>query len=293
MGIGACLKKGFGVARQVRSAAWILLLVNLGIAALAAFPIYRGMLRFTGMRVFSCELEGAFPIEWLPDFYLNSPGSIDRYAFFIVIFGLLSIPVNSILAGGVLAQFRRAEEDFRLGNFCHDTWCNAWRLIRLMIVALILYWIIFRVLHQGLGGLIARWTEELSSDRAAFWLQFMVSLLVLVGLLAVNLAVDFARIKLVMDENTSALGSFVGACGFCLRRLAGSLVVYAVPSLCGLALLALYRWAVPWNELGAPWTIALLFIGQQVIMFGRYWFRVATWASEWSYYVGSRRTETA
>ena len=35
--------------------------------------------------------------------------------------------------------------------------------------------------------------------------------------------------------------------------------------------------------------VALLFIGQQLVMFGRYWFRVAGWASAWSSYSGSRQ----
>ena len=34
--------------------------------------------------------------------------------------------------------------------------------------------------------------------------------------------------------------------------------------------------------------LALLFIGQQLVMFGRYWFRVATWASEWSFFASTR-----
>jgi hypothetical protein len=58
---------------------------------------------------------------------------------------------------------------------------------------------------------------------------------------------------------------------------------------------------VPWSLINAPvaeagWTqyrgpllVALLFLVQQVVIFGRYWFRVATWASEWSYYSGSKQ----
>jgi hypothetical protein len=36
-----------------------------------------------------------------------------------------------------------------------------------------------------------------------------------------------------------------------------------------------------------PLVLALLFIVQQAVMFGRYWFRVATWGGEWSYLSGS------
>ena len=92
------------------------------------------------------------------------------------------------------------------------------------------------------------------------------------------------------------IAAFLSSLGFSLRRLRKALTVYAIPALLGLALLAIYRLVVPWEfintSLGAsggwpyrePLVLALLFIGQQVVMLGRYWFRVATWASEWSYY---------
>jgi hypothetical protein len=104
----------------------------------------------------------------------------------------------------------------------------------------------------------------------------------------------------VMEDGASAVEAFLACLGFALRRLRRAVVVYAVPSLCGFALLGVYRVITPWSVINArigsaaggrwvePLTLALLFVGQQAIVFGRYWFRVATWASEWSYYAGSR-----
>jgi hypothetical protein len=39
---------------------------------------------------------------------------------------------------------------------------------------------------------------------------------------------------------------------------------------------------------GTLLVLGLLFFGQQLVMFGRYWFRVATWGSEWSFFAGTR-----
>jgi hypothetical protein len=113
--------------------------------------------------------------------------------------------------------------------------------------------------------------------------------------------VDYARVKLIMEDGSSAAGAFLCSLGFCLKRFRRAATVYALPALCGLVLLGLYRLVIPWSLINAPvaeagWTqyrgpilVALLFIGQQVVMFGRYWFRVATWASEWAYYSGSQQ----
>jgi hypothetical protein len=296
----AALKQGFSLVRRDRGPVWVLFLANLGLAALAALPIYRGILQFTGHSLMSQELLRGLPTDWLTDFSLNSPGSLTRYAAVIALVGLLSIPVNTILAGGVIGRLRRLEVPFSLGDFSRDTCRYAWRLIRLMILGLICYWIVFRLLNQSLGNLLDRWTYDWQSDRADFWVRLGAAVLLVLGLGFVNLIVDYARVRLIMEDGSSAAGAFLWSLGFCLMRFRRAATVYALPALCGLALLGLYRLVIPWSLINAPvaetgWTqyrgpilVALLFIVQQVVMFGRYWFRVATWASEWAYYSGSK-----
>jgi hypothetical protein len=297
---GAALKQGFRLARRSRAAVWILFLTNLGLAALAALPIYRGILRFTGYSLMSQELVRGLAADWLTDFAINNPGALERYAAVITLVALLAIPVNAVLAGGVLCRLRDPEAGFSLGGFFRDTARYAWRLIRLMILGLICYWIVLRLLNQGLSSHIGEWTHDWQSDRAVFWLQLGVSILVLLGLGFVNLILDYARLKLVMEDGSSAACAFFSSLGFCLARFRRAVTVYILPTLCGLALLGLYRLVVPWSVINAPvsegtWAqfrgpllVALLFLGQQVVIFGRFWFRVATWASEWSYYAGTR-----
>lgn len=70
---GSAIKQGFSLAMRVRSVVWILLIVNLGLAALAGLPIYRGILRFTGFSLMSQTLSSSLSIDWLTDFAVNSP----------------------------------------------------------------------------------------------------------------------------------------------------------------------------------------------------------------------------
>lgn len=298
---GAALKQGFRLARKIRSAVWVLFFVNLGLAALAAAPIYRGILGFTGHSLMSRELARGLPMDWLTDFAFNSAGSFERYAEIIAIIGLVTIPVNAVLAGGVLARLRDPEQSFSLGGFFRDATRYAWRLLRLMFIGLICYWLLFRLLNQGLGNLIDARTGDWQSDRSVFWVQLGAGVLLLLCLGFVNLVVDYARVKLVREDGSSAAWAFLASLGFCLRRLPSAVTVYIVPTLAGVVLLGLYWLVVPWSAINTtggegawglhrePLVVALLFIGQQIVMFGRYWFRVAAWAGEWSYYSGTRR----
>jgi len=300
MSPGSALKQGFRMAMRARPAVWVLLLVNLGLAALAGLPIYRGILRFTGYSLMSQKLASGLTYDWLTDFLVNSPSSLDRYASLIALVGMLSIPVNALLAGGVLGRFRNPDLPFSLAGFFRDVGRYAWRLIRLMILGLICYWIVFLVFNRGLMRLIADHTYDWQDDRAVFVLRLGAGLLCLTGLAFVNLVMDYARVKLVMEDISSAAEAFLVSLGFSLGRLRKAVTVYALPTLAGLALLGLYGLVVPqslinasaadgaWAQYREPLVVALLFLVQQLVMFGRFWFRVATWASEWSYYVGSR-----
>jgi len=299
MSVGSSVRQGLSITRRTRSAVGILFLANLAIAALAAFPIYRGIQRFTGHSLTGRELARGFSVDWLTDFAFNSPGSFDRYATVIICMGFVSLALNSILAGGVLTRFKAPDLEYSLGDSFRDTGHYAWRLLRLLLIGLICYWIVFKLLNEKLGQLVDHWADNWADDRPVFWAHLAVSLLVVLGLAFVNLVMDYARVRLVLEEGTGAIQAFLASLGFSLGRLKGAIGVYIVPSSVGLALLGVYRLLFPWGFVNATigggphirelLALASLFVVQQAVMFGRYWFRVATWASEWSYYSSTRR----
>jgi len=298
MSVGSSIRQGLSITRRSGSAVGILFLANLATAALAAFPIWRGIQLFTGSSLMGRELARGFSVDWLTDFAMNSQGSFGRYGMLIVWMGFLSLALNSILAGGVLTRFKAPDLKYSLGDFFRHTGRYAWRLLRLLVIGLICYWIVFKLLNEKLGQWVDQWTDNWADDRAVFGARLAISLLVVLGLGFVNLVMDYARVRLVLEEGTGAIQAFLASLGFSLGRLKAAIGVYIVPSSLGLALLGVYRLLFPWGFINAtiaagsrvhvPLALAGLFVVQQLVMFGRYWFRVATWASEWALYSGAR-----
>jgi hypothetical protein len=298
MSVASSIGKGFSIARRSGWAIWILFLANLVLAALAALPIYLNIQRFTGDSLMGREMARGFSVDWLTDFAFNSTGSFGRYGIVIVLMGMASLVLNSVLAGGVLAHFRAPEQKYCFGDFFRGATHYAWRLLRLLIIGLICYWIVFKLLNEKLGMWVEQRTSNWASDRSAFWAHLAVTVLLLVALGFINLVMDYARVRLVLEEGTGAIQAFLASLGFSLARFRRAVAVYVVPSVCGLLLLAAYVLLFPWSftnaaiasgsHLRVALALAGLFLGQQLVMFWRFWFRVATWASEWSLYVGSR-----
>jgi hypothetical protein len=298
MSVGSSVRRGLSITRRTGAAVWILFLANLAIAALAGYPIYRGIQRFTGHSLMAQEMARGFSVDWLTDFIFTNPGGFDRYATLIVCMGLLSLALNSILAGGVLTRFKAPDLKYSLGDFLRDAGRYAWRFLSLLVIGLICYWIVFKLLNEKLGQAVDHWADNWTDDRSVFCARLAVSLLVVLGLGCVNLVMDYARVRLVLEEGTGAVQAFLASLGFSLGHLRRALGVYVVPSFLGLALLGLYL-LLPWAFINStfaggphirgPLGLAALFVIQQAVMFGRYWFRVATWASEWSYYSSTRQ----
>jgi hypothetical protein len=299
MSVGSSVRQGLSITCRTWSAVWILFLANLAIAALTGYPIYRGIQRFTAHSLMAREMARGFSVDWLTDFTFNNPGSFDRYATVIVCLGFVSMALNSILAGGVLTRFKAPDLKYSLADFLRDTGRYAWRLLSLLIIGLICYWIVFKLLNEKLGQWVDHWAGNWADDRSVFWAHLTVSLLVVLSVGYVNLVMDYARVRIVLEEGTGAIQAFLASLGFSLGRLGRAIGVYVVPSFFGLALLGVYRLVFPWefinttiaggSHIREPLALAGLFVVQQVVMFGRYWFRVATWASEWSYYSSTRQ----
>lgn len=294
------VRQGFRLARRSRSAVWVLFVANMLLAIVAGLPIYHGILQFTSHSLMSRKLLTGFSVNWFTDFSFHHGDAIEHYAQFIMLLGLIALPVNAILAGGVLGRFQRQQERFRLGAFYRDCSRYAWRMLWLMVIALFAYWAVFRFVYAGLGKVVDQRTLYWMNDRSAFVAHLGVALLVLLALAFVNMVIDFAQIRVVFGDGSGFVEAFLASLGFSIGRLHRAVVVYAIPSLCGLALLVVYRLVTPWHMFHLALAdssrssnevllvLALLFIGQQLVMFGRYWFRVATWASEWSLFASTR-----
>ena len=244
------------------------------------------------------EMARGFSVDWLTDFAFNSPGSFDHYATVIISLGIVSLVAELDPGRRSADTLQGAGAKVLVGGLP-----SPYRPLCLAFAALADHWphlLLDRLqaAESEAGPVGGSLDEQWADDRAVFCARLAVSLLVILGLGFVNLVMDYARVRLVLEEGTGAIQAFLASLGFSLARLRKAIGVYVVPSLCGLALLGIYRLVVPWEfvnaAVGGPShtrqisALAALFVVQQLVMFGRYWFRVATWASEWSLYAGTK-----
>jgi hypothetical protein len=191
----------------------------------------------------------------------------------------------SFLSGGIIDRFARARRT-RSHGFFGACGMHVWRLLRLGIVALVVYAFLFGYVHEWVvADGYSRWTRDLTVERSAFAVRLACYALFGALLGACNLIIDYARIRIVVEDRRSALGGLLAGARFVRRHPAGALGLYGLNAVAFLGLVALYSLGT-----GAPrsgWSMWLVLgLGEAYILL-RHYLKLLFYASETVFFQGA------
>lgn len=122
------------------------------------------------------------------------------------------------LQGGIIDRYAR-QRPTRAHGFAAASGVFFFRFARLGAMAGIAYWWLFAYLHQWLfDSRYVALTRGLESERAAFAWRVAAYLAFGVLLVAVNVAADYAKVRMVVEDRRSALGGLAAALRFIVRH---------------------------------------------------------------------------
>jgi len=153
--------------------------------------------------------------------------------------------LQTFLAGGLLAVFRRPRGGWTVRGLVHGCGFYFGRMARLSLVSLAALGLLF-ALNAPLARFVDRVASEAVSERTALVLSLGQKLLLLAALLLVHMVVSHARVLMVRQERLSALLATLSSLGFCLRRFAAAAGQYVVVVASGLALLVVFALVDSW-----------------------------------------------
>jgi hypothetical protein len=149
------------------------------------------------------------------------------------------------LSGGIIDRYARQRPTHAHGFFA-AAGVFFWRFLRLGLIAGVVYGWLFVWVHQWLfGTLYARLTRDVAVERSAFF--WRLALYVLFGALVVvtNLVVDYAKIRLVVEDRRSVMGALAASTGFVVRRGGRVWALYAINTATFLVLIGIWAIVAP------------------------------------------------
>ena len=170
------------------------------------------------------------------------------------------------LAGGIIDRYARDRATRAFGFFGA---CGVlfFRFLRLALVQVVVYGLLFGVLHPRLSAYTAS-----APARLAFYVVF--------GALVAgaNLVFDYAKVRAVIEDRHSMVGALGAALGFVRRHAAAAVTLYVLDVLLFVAAVIAYGVLAPGVGRGALVWVGVAMGGSFLAV--RLWVKLTFWASE-------------
>ncbi len=185
----------------------------------------------------------------------------------------------SFLTGGIIDRLARDRRTRSMGFFA-ACGANVWRILRLGVFALIVYYVLFAWVHPWIFDVAYAWmTRDVTVERTAFMIRGAGYALFGGLLILFNVIFDYARIRIVVEDRRSALGALVAGGRFARRHLSGVCALYSMNAAVFIVAGALYALTAPTvpGEGLALW--GALLVGQ-VYIAARHYVKLLFYASQ-------------
>jgi hypothetical protein len=305
MGAGTAFREGM---RRVNAAPLVLLGMT-GLTLLVAFPLslaLRGMIAaHLGDSLAAGAAAAGTNYDWWQEFLAQASGLGTTFLPSIIGFGAVldnlgglldNLPMAttiaaavsawlvlwSFLSGGIMDRFAR-NRPTRAHGFFAACGTHFWRFVRLGVLALAAYYVLFGFVHGWLlDDAFGRLTRNLTEERLGFLVRLALYAMFGLLLVAVNLVFDYARVRIVVEDRRSAIGAMLAGARF-VRRTPGTFYLYLLNGAAFALLVLGYALVSP----GAPgagfWMWMTLALGQAYIV-ARHYLKLLFYASEIAFF---------
>jgi hypothetical protein len=194
-----------------------------------------------------------------------------------------SLAIWTFLSGGILDRYAR-QRPTRAHGFFSASGYLFFRLARLTAIGGGVYWLLFAYVHPWLFLDVLRdLTRGLGVERTAFLWRLLFYGVFGIVLLTVNLVLDYARIRLVVEDRRSALGALRAAIRFLWQHPLPAVALYALDGAGFVLLLAVWSLASP-GVYGTGLAMWTAFAGGQLYLFARLAIKLHFLASQTAFF---------
>jgi len=231
---------------------------------------------------------------YLDGTYIKSIGSFLSNLFFhfeitpgynsiLVLLGFLYICMSNFLAGGFISMYSR-EYRSSFSEFMMDGAKYFGRFFRLALLALVFYYLFFTLLVDWIDASIPAWTQNSVSEQTPYLFYIIKGILAIFLLSVFSMVFDYARIRIVLDDRTSALLASVAGGRFALRNFLNTYGLYFLLALLGVVLITIYALLEGLIPQDSYWPLVAVFLLQQLYMIARFWLKASFYACQTALY---------
>ncbi|HTY37440.1 MAG TPA: hypothetical protein VMH23_10030 [Bacteroidota bacterium] len=231
------------------------------------------------------QMEGGFiktTAQFLYDFFIRwqlNTGPLSS----LFLMSLLYICVNTFLAGGFVGMYSRS---YRSSFPEFLTECSRYfgKFLRLALVALIVYYLFYALIVDWMNNSIYEWTQSNPSETVPFTYYMVRNVVVVLLMSFLFMVFDYAKVRMVLDDRTSALGAAAAGIRFTIPHIGSTYGLYMLLTAIGIVFALLYAMIERSIPQSSYWPLVFLFMIQQVYMIARFWLKATFYSSQIALY---------
>ena len=210
----------------------------------------------------------------------------------VVGLGVLYALVWALFVGGILDRFSKSEGFFSLSRFFSNGGRFFFRFVRLIVLAGVLYYLIYRF-AEWLFGRIDYWTRDVTVEGTVLIYVLLGTAVVVFLLTLVNMAFDYAKIATFVEDRSSMVLAALRGLLFVLSHPAKAFGLYYGLGILAIVLLGLYAFVAPGAGQSTMTGVVLAFAIGQAYLVAKLVVRLAFYGGQLSLYEGVTRIEAS
>ncbi len=301
--------KGFMTTGKTTKMVLFLFLVNLFFSLILAIPMYHSLKNSLGSSEAGNRMVESFDYIWWEEFRDEAQGlertftpaiigkgailtnleSLIQMQYFsappvLIGFGLLYIILHTFLAGGILSTFNQDEPRFAVKEFLQGASSHFLHFFALILFSWLFLFVINLVIQNVLLPIIDDISSNSYSEIVPFLLMLALSAITFFLLLFIQMVFDYARIKVVLEDENNVLKAAAKAFGFVFKHPFSTFGLFYMIFFLNTAITVIYimvKEIIPQSDI---LTVLGAFVFQQLFIFTLVWIRCLLYASQWELY---------
>ncbi len=239
MGIFKIFGKGIRTAARNSKLTAYLWVINFAFASMIIAPVFLLIRKDFGHSLLGGTLRNP-GFMWLGELaykYQSIPQAITGWFLIpVLLFGFLYIFLN----GGIIGRIAAEGEKANLQNFFGDCGRYFWRFLRVFLLTVVGYILVFGIIFRLIGAAFKPWIESASNELPTIIASNLRTLVFLLIFTVVQMYFDYIKVSLVVRDGKKVMSTALSTLGFIGRRFFKAWFLYLLVGILFIAFTILY-----------------------------------------------------
>jgi len=258
-------------------------LINFVFSLLIVTPVYFLINKDISRSLMADQIVKGIDFLWLGDIIYKYQDFFPALVGWFLIPGVLFLLLYVFLNGGIIGRIVAQEERINLTSFISDCGKYFFRFLRVFLISLVMYVVVFGGIFRGISALFKLWTKNASTEWPLILSSILTFLIQVLLFSIVRMFFDYVRVRLVVEDSKKTIRAtllnlaFIGKRFFRVWSL--YLLVGLIVVIFGVVYLAVYQ---PLPKIGL--LVILAFIWQQAYILTKMWTKILFYSTEYHFF---------